>query len=136
MRRKNGRMLRMADMDDGTIVTLNEADSNWLSVLDDNVYYELPGGIVATNLKTGRTQSIANTPSASHIVADQRGVFYVSPNDKHSLNFATFDGERFVLTSSYTEQFSVAGDWVFYINADDDALWRVRIDGTESRPAS
>ena len=71
--------------------------------------------------------------SADYINVTASGIFFACGNDKR-LERLGFDGKtRHIIVPGRIGPFNVAGEWIFYVNLDDDALWRVRIDGSDNQ---
>ena len=119
---------------------VHDRTCEWISIYDGKLYCFAMGNnggyLTRMNPDGGNIEQLV-WDSADYINVTASGIFFVCGNDKR-LEWLGFDGRtRSIIVSSRTGKFNMAGDWIFYVNRDDDeALWRVRIDGSDNQRVS
>ena len=80
----------------------------------------------------GRDLEILTSQPVSRFVAGEDGIFYVS-SETGFLEWMTPDGKtRYTVTTSAVSDFNLAERWIFYRTGGDNALYRMRTDGSDS----
>lgn len=88
-------------------------------------------GLMGMNSDGGDAAFLTNEP-VSRLVATDNGIFYISAVSK-SLEWMTLDGKtRYTVSTAEVTDFNLAGRWIFYRISGSDALYRMRIDGSDS----
>lgn len=89
------------------------------------------GILVSMALKGSDVEALTSQP-ISRFIARESGLFYIS-SETGFLEWMTPDGKmRYTICTSAVSDFNLAGRWIFYRIDGDDALYRMRTDGSDS----
>ena len=89
-----------------------------------------PETLVSMNSTGGELEVLTNQP-ISRFIAAENGIFYLSASSGY-LEWMTPDARtRYTVSTAAVTEFNLAGRWIFYRVAGDDALYRMRIDGSD-----
>ena len=81
---------------------------------------------------TGQDVEILTAMPVSRFVAGENGLFYIS-SETGFLEWMTPDGKtRYTVSASAVSDFNLAERWIFYRAGGDNALYRMRLDGSDS----
>lgn len=117
---------------------LYDGECHWLCVHDGMIYFNRSGNdaaLVRMGIDGSNPEVLLPEPN-NFVIATESGIFYVRITEKkYSLEWMSHDGTlRKVILPDHCGSFNVVGDWIFYENRnEDDALWRVRVDGSENQ---
>ncbi len=99
---------------------------------DGLIYAGSKDGLIRMDLSGGALVNLTVLPSDFPVATDS-GIFFILGNDR-TLEWMSLDGKtRYTVVGTRTDSFNVAGQWIFYRNAEDEGrLWRVRISGADN----
>jgi len=93
------------------------------------------GILVRMSPEGGDVETLTNQP-ISRFVATESGMFYI-PTSSGRLEWMTPDGKtRYTVCDFAVSDFNLAGGWIFYRTDSEDALYRMRVNGTETERIS
>ena len=94
------------------------------------------GMLVRLHTETGSTQLLAESDAVMLNVTES-GIFYLDPTEDAIIRCSGDGRIRRQVTANRATDFNLAGNWVFYHNAEDSGrLWCVRTDGSNDHPLS
>ena len=89
------------------------------------------GVLVSMDLNGSNVEILTRQP-ISRFIARESGVFYISAETGY-LEWMTPDGKtRYTVCTSAVSDFNLAGRWILYLTDSDNALYRMRTDGSDS----
>lgn len=99
-----------------------------------SAYGDGPGKLIRINSVTGASERLLEVDAATLNVTEN-GIYFLDMSDK-TITRCSFDGRiREKISKNHALDFNMAGDWIFYRNADNEGkLWCVRLDGSNDHP--
>lgn len=132
----NKRKLYSCNLDGSDLKEIYGSACEWLCIYENQIYCfnmgENGGSLVRMDLSGENVEHLLRDVT-NYTNVTPGGIFYTRGNDR-TLEWMSFDSRtRFTIAPQKAGSFNIAGEWIFYPNKDDgDALWRVRIDGTDN----
>ncbi|MDR0592233.1 MAG: DUF5050 domain-containing protein [Bifidobacteriaceae bacterium] len=129
-----GRLLR-TNLDTAETTEVYGAPAAWPNPFGGRLYFADPsaGGAVVTSALDGSDASrlVEGVGAGATVVASGDRLIYLDGLGRLA-TAPLVGGSATVLTLNRVSGLSLAGDWVFYKNADDkDEVWMVRLDGAD-----
>ena len=82
------------------------------------------------NQEGGDAEAVTGRP-VRRFVATENGIFYLDAVSGQ-LEWMTPDGDtRYTVCAERIEEFNVAGRWIFFRKTGENALYRMRLDGSD-----
>lgn len=135
---EKGDHLFRCDYDGGSTTRLLSKACKDIDLCGDRVYCLTTGKnadgardiLISMDSSGGEVDVLTNQP-IGRFIAEDNGVFYISASSGY-LEWMTPDGKtRYTISTSPVSDFNLAGRWIFFKMKGDDALYRMRIDGSD-----
>lgn len=136
---KNGSCLFSCDYDGGNLKRLLSRPCAGVTLCGGRIYCLTTGensngdtNILVSMDPEGSDLDVLTDQPVTRFIAGENGIFYISAPSGY-LEWMTPDGKtRYTVCAEAVADFNLAGRWIFYRIAGDDALYRMRIDGSDS----
>jgi len=134
---KNGYLFR-SDYDGGNAVRLLSKPCTDLDLCGGSVYCLTSDGeengsidiLTHMNQEGGDAEAVTGRP-VKRFVATESGIFYLDAVSGQ-LEWMTPDGDtKYTICAERIEEFNVAGRWIFFRKTGENALYRMRLDGSD-----
>ncbi len=125
-----------SDPDGGNQDVVSSSAYEDLCICGGMIYASTGHELIRMNLSGGDPEILKRGSFHSLNVTDG-GIFFLSGSTE-TLEWLSIDGKtQYTVVPSKTGSFNVAGDWIFYLNREQDGkLWRVRTSGADAYPVT
>ncbi len=137
---EKGGNLYGCDLDGGNAYRLLSSACKDIVLCKDKLYCLTTGNepgqeemqyLVCMNREGGDAEMLTEQPIC-RFIASEKGIFFISAENR-CLEWMSPDGKtRYTVSTAHVTDFNIAGRWIIYRISGSEALYRMRIDGSDS----
>ena len=129
---EKGSSICRSDLDGGNESVISSSSFEDLCICQNTIYASTGEKLVRMDLNGGNLETLVQG-TIHHLNVTDGGIFYTSGAGERLEWLSPDSKTQYTIIPSSTGDFNVAGDWIFYINKEDEnRLWRVRAGGTDN----